>query len=75
MASGISLNDIYSMPIRKFIIMLEMESKYTFYKIFKQAEMSGMVEFKQDIPYYLDETVTTVGIDYDSFKNKINSAN
>lgn len=74
MVSGVTLADIYNMPIRKFMIMLEMESKYTSYKIYKQAQLSGMVEFKGEIPHYMDEMEQSIGIDYDSFKNKINNS-
>ena len=45
-SSSLSLSDIYSLPIRKFIKILEREDVKLHYKIYLEASMSGMVEFK-----------------------------
>jgi hypothetical protein len=45
-SSNLSLKDIYNLPIRKFIKILERVDATLHYKIYLAASMSGMVEFK-----------------------------
>jgi hypothetical protein len=45
-SSNLSLSQIYDLPIRKFIKILERVDATLHYKIYLAASMSGMVEFK-----------------------------
>lgn len=45
-SSSLSLNDIYNLPIRKFIKILERVDAKLHYEIYLAASMSGMIEFK-----------------------------
>ena len=45
-SSNLSLQNIYELPIRKFIKILERVDATLHYKIYLSASMSGMVEFK-----------------------------
>lgn len=72
--SGTSFNELLNMSIRKYFILKEMQQKILEYKINRQAEMSGFVEFKEPIPHYLEEQKKDMFnsmLDYGSFKNKI----
>jgi len=45
-SSSLSLDNIYNLPIRKFVKILERVDATLHYKIYLAASMSGMVEFK-----------------------------
>jgi hypothetical protein len=74
-SSSFTFESIYSLPIRKFVKILERKNKELHYLIYKTAEMGGMVEFKEKIVHYLydngkgkyDEFFT----DYDEYKGKV----
>jgi hypothetical protein len=73
--SSFTFESIYSLPIRKFVKILERKNKEMHYLIYKTASLSGMVEFKEKIVHYLyddgrgkyDEFFT----DYDEYKGKV----
>lgn len=54
-SSGLTLEEVKNLPIRKFNIYLDMIDRKLSYQIAKQAELSGFVEFKKKIPHYLYE--------------------
>lgn len=77
--SSLSLEEVLDLSIRKFFIVMEMIDKKLNYIMYKQASLSGMVEFSNEIEHYLTE-VESNGIDnevmdFNSFKNKIESGN
>ncbi len=52
-ATGISLNDIKNMTLRKFNNTLNYAEKRLHYQIYQQAALSGMVTFKEGIKYWM----------------------
>lgn len=68
--------DLSDISIREFLVHEAMYQSIEDYKIYKQADMSGMVEFKKPIEHYLfrKKKSQTEGylIDLDSFKSQIN---
>lgn len=78
MGLGCTLEYVRSMTMRKFYIALEMIDKKLHYEMYKQASISGMVEFKEDIKHYLIEnnhTLENEVVDSTQFKNKIIGSN
>jgi len=68
--------DIMNMPIRKFILLLQIIDSKLHYEIYKTGECSGMVSFKQPIThwmYYKNNKFDSL-IKYDSFKEKMKHA-
>lgn len=63
--TGMNLEDIKKLSIRKFYIIAEMLDSRLHYIIYKQASVSGMVEFKQPITHYLKKDNT------DLLENKV----
>jgi hypothetical protein len=51
--NGLEYEKIYNLTIRQFNKGLERMSLKTNYEIYKSAELSGMVTFKEDIQYWL----------------------
>jgi hypothetical protein len=74
--TALSWESIFSLSIRKFVKILERKNKELHYQIYKTASMSGMVEFKEDIPHYLYEDqkdkYQDLVVNYDDFKGKMN---
>jgi hypothetical protein len=73
--SALTWESILSLSIRKFVKILERKNKELHYQIYKTASLSGMVEFKEDIPHYLydsnkDKYIDLV-TDYEAFKGKM----
>lgn len=66
---------IDQLTIRKFSKILERYDYKLHYKIYKSAEMSGMVSFKQEIDHWMSELnkdkYSDVIVDYSEFKNKM----
>ena len=58
-SSGLSLDDIYVMPIRKFAYVLQRADMKLHYEIYLSASMSGFVEFKDKsaIKHWMTEIV------------------
>ena len=69
---------IHNLTIRKFSKILQRYDYKLHYEIYKQAECSGMVTFKEEINHWMSELsnnkYSDVVIDYDEFKGKIESA-
>ena len=69
---------IHNLTIRKFTKILQRYDYKLHYEIYKQAECSGMVTFKEDIDHWMSELsskkYSDVIIDYGEFKSKIESA-
>jgi hypothetical protein len=56
--SGIPIEQIKNMTIRKFNRAIQRMSLLEDYRVYKSAEVSGMVEFKQSIPHWLSKYIT-----------------
>lgn len=74
--TGIPIQDIYKMTIRKFRKMIERTDHILHYKIYLAASMSGFVEFKDKniIKHWLTDLQKdplSELIPYDDFKNKL----
>ena len=69
---------IHNLTIRKFSKILQRYDYKLHYEIYKQAECSGMVTFKEDINHWMSELSNSkysdVIVDYGEFKGKIESA-
>ena len=69
---------IHELTIRKFSKILQRYDYKLHYEIYKQAEMSGNVTFKQEIDHWMSEIsknkYSDVIIEYGQFKNKIENA-
>lgn len=69
---------IYDMPYRKFRMGIEeMKAKYD-WQLYKGAELGGMVTFKQEVSDWIYKTKQQEAqgmVDYDAFKDKLESAN
>ena len=77
MSSGIPLEDIYTMTYRKFMKSITRMDLLLHYKIYLQASMSGMVEFKDKsfIKHWLNEIESNKNddmVELDAMKSKIN---
>lgn len=76
-SSGLSLDDIYKMPIRKFSYVLQRADMKLHYQIYLSASMSGMVEFKDKsfIKHWMTEKEKDKfggnAMELDSVKSKI----
>lgn len=77
-ATGWSMEYIYSMPIRKFQKAMSRLDNYIHYKIYLAASMSGMVEFKDKsfIKHWLSnldakDKYADVSVDLDALQGKI----
>ena len=74
--TGMNMEDVKNLSIRKFYIIAEMLDSRIHYSIYKQASVSGFVEFKKPITHYLkkenndllENKVTTV----DTLRNNMN---
>lgn len=67
------LEELYKIPIRKFVQMLKVADDQLHYKIYKTGECSGMVSFKTPITHYMytkNHKFDSL-ISYDSFKDKM----
>lgn len=77
-STPLKLNDIYELTIRKFTKTLQRVDYKLHYSIYKQAEMSGMVSFKEEINHWMSELkndkYSDVIVDYGEFKKKIEGA-
>ena len=76
-ATGIPLEQVYDMSYRKFTKAIERTDMLIHYKIFLQASMSGMVEFKDKsfIKHWLKEIKPDALdglVEFDSMKRKMN---
>lgn len=78
-ATGWSFEYVYNLSIRKFLKSIERLDNLIHYKIYLQASMSGMVEFKDKsfIKHWLSnlekqDKYEDVSVDVDSVKEKIN---
>lgn len=76
-STGMKLGDIYNLPIRKFIKILERVDKKLHYEIYLSASMSGMVEFKDKsiLKHWMADTSKGIFdgdsvIDYEKFKTE-----
>ena len=69
---------IHNLTIRKFSKILQRYDYKLHYEIYKQAECSGMVTFKEEINHWMSELSNSkysdVVVDYSEFKGKIESA-
>lgn len=77
LSTSLNLEEIYQMPIRKFILALEMADKKMHYVIYKAASMSGLVKFKEEIKHYMLEETNSLEskfVQTEDFVKKINSA-
>ena len=68
---------LHNLTIRKFTKILQRYDYKLHYEIYKQAECSGMVTFKEEINHWMsdlsvDDKYADVKVDFDEFKNKIN---
>lgn len=63
--TGMNIDDVKKLSIRKFYIIGEMIDSKLHYSIYKQASISGMVEFKRPITHYLKKENT------DLLENKV----
>jgi len=77
-ATGWSLDYIYSMTIRKFFSSLKRMDSFVHYKIYLTASLSGFVEFKDKsfIKHWLDGLekkgkYQDVSVDLDSVQEKL----
>jgi len=77
-ATGFSLDYIYSMTIRKFTKSIKRMDTLIHYKIYLAASMSGMVEFKEKsfITHWLvglddEDKYKDVTVDLEEIKNKV----
>jgi hypothetical protein len=77
-ATGWSMEYIYSMPIRKFQKAISRMDNYIHYKIYLSASMSGMVEFKDKsfIKHWLSnldakDKYADVSVNLDALQSKI----
>ena len=73
--TGMNIDDVKNLSIRKFYIIGQVMDRKLHYSIYKQASVSGFVEFKQPIIHYLkknidllENKVTTV----ETLKNNLN---
>ena len=78
-SSGMSLQDIYDMPIRKFVKMLARIDHKLHYEIYLAASMSGLVTFKDKsfIKHWLIELKSDENhglIPYEEFENKFKNS-
>lgn len=77
MVTGWSHEYIYEMSVRKFIKTIERFDNMMHYKIYLQASLSGMVEFKDKsfIKHWLSDIESSkysdVSVDYEELQNKI----
>lgn len=76
-STGMKLEDIYNLPIRKFIKILERVDKKLHYEIYMSASMSGMVEFKDKsiLKHWMSDTSKGIFdsdavVDYEKFKTE-----
>jgi hypothetical protein len=73
--SNYTLDSINGLTLRKFNLMLDQSDSILNYKIYKQAELGGMVTFKEKIGHYLYKNKKNkLGgalLDYGSFKDKM----
>lgn len=78
MACGHDINILKNMTLRKFRLLLNTTNSKIEYQIMRQAELGGMVTFKEEISHWIfskkKDRFDSI-IDLDSFMNKINSAN
>lgn len=73
-ATGIPLNHIYDLTIRKFKKMLSRVDTLIHYKIYQTAVMSGMVKTKSKIQHWmrdLESDKNTNLVDFDTIKQKM----
>ena len=68
---------IHNLTIRKFAKILQRYDYKLHYEIYKQAECSGMVTFKQEIDHWMSDLsvkdkYADVKVDFEEFKNKVN---
>ena len=76
------LEDIYNLTIRKFSKILERVDYKLHYQIYKSAEMSGMVSFKDGNPFKhwmadltKSDKYEEVKVDAEEMHNKIDNIN
>jgi hypothetical protein len=71
----LDLDKILKLSIRKFIKILSIYDKELHYRIYKQASMSGFVEFKKPIVHYLydskEDKYDHLITDYEEFQDKV----
>ena len=79
-STALSTEQIHNLTIRKFIKILQRVDHKMHYEIYKTAECSGMVKFKEGIDHWMSEIkrnkysdVIVNSDDYESLKNKIQS--
>ncbi len=76
-STAMKLDDIYRLPIRKFVKILERVDQKLHYSIYLSAAMSGMVEFKNKdiLSHWMSEKEKTAFennelLDYEKFKSE-----
>jgi len=81
-STSMKLEDIYNLTIRKFSKILERVDYKLHYQIYKSAEMSGMVSFKDGNPFKhwmadltKSDKYEEVKVDADEMHNKIDNIN
>ena len=52
-----NIDDVKNLSIRKFYIIGQVMDRKLHYSIYKQASVSGFVEFKQPIIHYLKKNI------------------
>lgn len=74
--TGMSLEDVKNMTIRKFVMLEDMKDKETMYHIKSLVSMTGLVKFNEPIQHYLMDSnrdpLEGKLMGYDSLKNKVN---
>ena len=55
--TGMNIDDVKNLSIRKFYIIGQVMDRKLHYSIYKQASVSGFVEFKQPITHYLKKNI------------------
>lgn len=74
--TGMSLEDVENMTLRKFILLENMKEKEIMYCIQTSASMSGFVKFNSNVLHYLQENnndpLEGKLIGYESLKTKLN---
>ena len=75
-STSFDLKKIQSLTIRKFTKILSRLDHKLHYEIYKLAETSGFVEFKQEISHWMcdlseNDAYSDVKVDFDEFKNKM----
>lgn len=71
-------NELYELPIRRFVLLLREVDSKLHYQIYKTGEVGGMVTFKEPIPYWIyshkKNRVEGKLINFNDFKNHVGKA-